>query len=173
MTPLRSIVLYHYFPSYPKLWNALYLTNSLLFSNSTTCLTLTGPVSDLGIWRRLLCDWHTCHCTSLIPLLCPDPPLPVCSIWPLRSDATRPPCSSCRPCDSLSLVSTVELLHLRSPVVEQPSHLHRNCSLAANVPPQPEDSPLHSEPWLLWRSPLNILSLFPCLSLAPCILYLI
>ena len=43
-----------YFPSYPKLWNELYLTNSLLFSNSTTCLILTSPVSDLGIQWRLL-----------------------------------------------------------------------------------------------------------------------
>ena len=48
------IVLYCYLPSYPKLWNELYLTNFLLFSNSTTCLTLTSPVSDLGIWWRLL-----------------------------------------------------------------------------------------------------------------------
>ena len=51
---LRTIVLYRYFPSYPKLWNKLFLTNSLLFSNSTTCLTLTSPVSHLGIRQRLL-----------------------------------------------------------------------------------------------------------------------
>ena len=68
--------------------------------------------------------------------------------------------------------STVQF-HLSSPVVEWPPHTHKNCSLAAHFLPQPEDSPPHSVPWLLCRSPLNLLSLFPCLSLAPCILYLI
>ena len=34
----------------------------------------------------------------------------------------------------------------RSPAVELPPQPHKNCSLAAHFPPQPEDSPLHSVP---------------------------
>ena len=75
------------------------------------------------------------------------------------------------PCKWLSLASA-EFLHLSSPVVEWPPHPHKNCSLAAHFPLQPEDSPVNSVPRLLCRSPLNLLSLFTCLSLAPCILYL-
>ena len=37
----------------------------------------------------------------------------------------------------------------------------KNCSLAAHFPPQPEDSLLHSVPWLLCRCPRNLLSLSP------------
>ena len=53
-------------------------------------------------------------------------------------------------------------------VVEWPPHPHKNCSLAAHFPPQPEDLPLHCTLTPLQESP-NPLSLFPCLSLAPCI----
>ena len=67
---------------------------------------------------------------------------------------THTPCSSCQPCDWLPLVLTAELLYLSSPVVERPPHPHKNCSLDAHFPPQPEDLPLHSVPWLLCRSPL-------------------
>ena len=64
----------------------------------------------------------------------------------------RPPCSSCKPCSCLSLVPTAELLHPRSPVVERSPHPHKNCSLLAHLPPQLEDSPLHSVPRLLFGS---------------------
>ena len=66
----------------------------------------------------------------------------------------RLPCPSCQPCNCLSLVPNTELLHLRSPVVECPPHPHKNCSLPAHLPPQLEDSPLHSVPRLLFGSSL-------------------
>ena len=55
---VKNYHLYHYFPSYPKLWNELYLTNSL-FSNSTTIRHSTDCSPG--------CDWRPCHCKSLIP----------------------------------------------------------------------------------------------------------
>ena len=83
----------------------------------------------------------------------------------------RPLCSSFQPHEWLSLVPTVELLHLSSPVVEWPPHSQKNCSLAAQFPQQPDDSPLHSTLTLLQES-TNLLSLFLYLSLGPSIIYL-
>ena len=49
--------------------------------------------------------------------------------------------------------------------------IEQSSSLAAHFPPQPEDSPLHSVPWLLC-TPLNLLFLSPSV-FSPCILYLV
>ena len=93
------------------------------------------------------------------------PSLPTRHLSGLHTGSTTPLCChrpsrpSFRPCNGLSLVPTAELLHPRSPVVERPPRPHKNCSLAAHLPPQLEDSPLHSVPRLLFASFLNLLSL--------------
>ena len=94
--------------------------------------------------------WNILHTSSTTPLCCHRPPHP-----------------SCQPCNWLSLVPTAELLHSRSPVVERSPHPH-NCSLPAHLPPQSEDSPLHSVPRLLFGSFL-IYCPFPRTVLSPCI----
>ena len=91
------------------------------------------------------------HTSSTTPLCCHRP--------------SRP---SCQPCNCLSLVPTAELLHPRSLVVERSPHPHKNCSRPAHLPPQLEDSSLHSVPWLLFGSFL-IYCPFPITVLSPCI----
>ena len=93
------------------------------------------------------------HTSSTTPLCCHRP--------------SRP---SSQPCNCLSLVPTAVLLHPRSPVVERSPHPHKNCSLPAHLPPQLEDSPLHSVPRLLFGSFL-IYCPFPITVLSPCILF--
>ena len=89
---------------------------------------------------------------------------------PLRSAATGRLAHPSQPCNSFSLVPTAELLHPRSPVVERSPHPHKNCSLPAHLPPQLEDSPLHSRK-LPKRSRGAIYCPFPITVLSPCILF--
>ena len=91
----------------------------------------------------------------------------------LHTGSTTPLCcyrpvSPILPAVPAPIVPTAEILHPRSPVVERSPHPHKNCSLPAHLPPQLEDSPLHSVPRLLLGSFLTYCP-FPISVLSPCI----